>query len=87
MSLAIPHLAVEILSSDPASDLFRKFHKYAQAGLRRYWVIDPEGPELIVFQLGQRGGYEEIGRCGRDDTAEFDIGPAMITLRPGDLLR
>ena len=46
-----PHLVVEVLSSDPARDIIRKAHKYAAAGDERYWIIDPAGPELTVFQL------------------------------------
>ncbi len=48
---ATPHLVVEILSSDPAADIIREAAKYAAAGLERYWIIDPEGPEVIVHHL------------------------------------
>ena len=37
----IPELVIEILSSEPARDTIRKFAKYAEAGLPRYWTIDP----------------------------------------------
>lgn len=89
---AIPHLAVEVLSTDRAADLVRKFGKYAAAGLPRYWIVDPEGPEdadgpeLMVFEL-EGHGYAERGRYGPDDEAELDFGPGTITVRPRDLLR
>src|SRR5690606_12515452 len=38
---ARPHLAVEVLSTDRSADTLRKFAKYAEAGLERYWIIDP----------------------------------------------
>ena len=41
--LAVPHLAVEVLSTDPARDMIRKAAKYAASGLQHYWVIDPDG--------------------------------------------
>ena len=44
----IPELAVEILSTDRASDILSKAAKYATAGLERYEIIDTEGPEVIV---------------------------------------
>ncbi len=47
----IPHLVVEILSSDPAADIIRKSAKYAAAGVERYWTINPVGPEIIVHHL------------------------------------
>ncbi len=46
-----PHLVVEILSDDRGRDLIRKFHKYAGAGLPRYWIIDPQDLELTAYTL------------------------------------
>lgn len=43
---ATPHLVVEILSADPAADIIRKAGRFAAAGLERYWIVDPEGPEV-----------------------------------------
>ena len=84
--LATPHLAVEVLSTDRAADLVRKFGKYAAAGLPRYWIIDPEGPELWVFELEDHG-YVPRAELGPDDEAELSFGPGTITVRPRDLLR
>jgi Uma2 family endonuclease len=83
---AIPELAVEVLSSDRAADLVRKFAKYAAAGLVRYWVIDPDGPELIVYQRSDDGVYVETQRLGAADTGEVDVGPFRVTIRPADLI-
>ncbi|MGH3655503.1 MAG: Uma2 family endonuclease [Micromonosporaceae bacterium] len=81
-----PHLAVEVLSTDRAADLVRKFRKYAAAGLPRYWIIDPEGPELVVFEL-EGHGYVERVTLGPDQEAALDFGPGTITVRPNDLLK
>lgn len=83
---AIPQLAVEVLSTDRAADLVRKFAKYSGAGLARYWVIDPDGPELIVYQLSDAGVYVETVRLGPAHTGELDVGPIRLTIRPVDLL-
>lgn len=81
----IPHLAVEVLSTDRAADLMRKFAKYAAVGLPRYWVIDPEVPEILIFEL-VGGGYVERHCLGPEDEAELDFGPGKVKVRPRDLL-
>jgi len=80
-----PHLVVEILSSDPARDIIRKAAKYAAAGLERYWLIDPEGPEIIVYKLAD-GVLVEQGRHGPGTKATLDVGPTEVTFDPADLL-
>lgn len=82
---AIPHLAVEVLSSDRGADTIRKFAKYAEAGLERYWIIDPEGPVIVVYQL-QGGVYVERARHHPGTSVELDIGVATLELDPADLL-
>lgn len=82
----IPHLCVEILSTDRGADLLRKHRKYAEAGLPRYWVIDPDPVEVITFELGSHGAYVETGRYLGDDPATLDAGPMTITVAPNELL-
>ena len=44
-----PDLVVEILSpSNSHKELFLKFQYYLEAGVREYWVIDPEGKKVQV---------------------------------------
>ncbi len=82
----IPHLAVEVLSSDPARDLIRKAAKYAAAGLGRYWVIDPDGPVIIEYVLpAGESVYREVARHGGSDPVTLDIGACEVTLVPDDL--
>jgi Uma2 family endonuclease len=83
--VGIPHLAVEILSSEPAADLVRKFAKYAAAGLPRYWVIDCLVPEMYAFE-SRGGGFVEVGHFGGDEEVELDFGPGMVRFRLTDLL-
>jgi Uma2 family endonuclease len=82
---ATPHLVVEILSSGPARDIIRKAAKYAAAGVKRYWIIDRDGPEIIVHELV---GEVLVGqRRHRPGTVvTLDVGPAEITLDPSQLL-
>ena len=82
----LPHLAVEVLSTDRASDTLRKFARYAVAGLRRYWIVDPDGPEVVVYDLGETGTYVESGRYRAGEAHTFDLGVAKVTFDPADLL-
>lgn len=45
-----PDFIVEILSpSNRATDTFVKLKKYAQAGVREYWIADPDKGRLIAY--------------------------------------
>jgi len=80
-----PHLAVEILSTDRAADMITKAHKYAAAGLERYWIIDPDGPKVVVYELRQ-GVYVETARHSPGTQVTLDVGPTEITIDPTELL-
>ncbi len=82
---AVPHLAVEVLSTDRAADMIRKAAKYADAGLERYWIIDPDGPEVIVYEP-VAGVFVERSRHGGGATVTLDVGPCEVTLDPAHLL-
>lgn len=82
---ALPYLVVEVLSSDPAQDIIRKAAKYAAAGLERYWIIDPDGPEIIVYRLVV-GSLAEQGRHGPGTEVTLDIGPTSVTFDPTNLV-
>jgi len=86
---ATPHLAVEVLSTDRAADLIRKFSKYAAAGLGRYWIVDMDedaGVEIVTYEL-RDGVYIETGRHTGDADATLDAGPMSIMIRPDSLTR
>ena len=55
-----PDLAVEILSpSSGNKDGFLKYQKYLRAGVREYWIVDPESKTVHVHLLN---GGTYIGR-------------------------
>jgi len=76
-----PHLVVEILCSDPARDIIRKAAKYAAAGLERYWIIDPDGPEIIVYRLVD-GVLAGTGRYRPGMSVTLDVGPTRSPSTP-----
>ena len=84
---AMPHLAVEVLSTDRAADLIRKFSKYATAGLPNYWIVDLSenaGLEIATYEL-RDGVYVETGRHSGSEEATLNAGPMTIQIRPTDL--
>jgi Uma2 family endonuclease len=49
-----PDFVAEILSpSNSASEMARKFDLYRRAGVREYWVLDPETKTLLAHRFDQ----------------------------------
>ncbi|GHT69964.1 hypothetical protein FACS1894110_20490 [Spirochaetia bacterium] len=47
-----PDLVIEILSPTTARyDKIVKFRKYQQAGVREYWIVDPDSEDVQTFIL------------------------------------
>ena len=50
----------------------RKGHMYVLAGVREYWIVDPDKRQFEVFAL--RGGdYEILGRFGPGEQADSQV--------------
>lgn len=80
-----PELIIEILSSNRARDLVMKPHKYAQAGLPRYWVFDPETLVLTAFEL-REGFFVDVAEVGPDDEVTLDFGVGTVMVNPRRLM-
>ena len=53
-----PDLIVEVIShSSLRKDRITKFDKYEQAGVKEYWIVEPEAKIVSVFILQESGGY------------------------------
>lgn len=49
-----PDLIIEVLSpSTRRKDMFTKLHKYEEAGVREYWIVDPNKEKIIVYIFGE----------------------------------
>ena len=49
-----PDLIIEVLSpSTRRKDMFTKLHKYEEAGVREYWIVDPNKEKVIVYIFGE----------------------------------
>jgi Uma2 family endonuclease len=71
-----PDLVVEILSaSNRSHDTLLKFNKYLEAGVREYWVIDPDDKVLQAHTLIQDGGGNRYATAvyGADEKVKAGI--------------
>ena len=55
-----PDLVLEILSpSTRAKDMLLKLHKYQHAGVKEYWIVDPDRSMVLVYDLQGEEYYPE----------------------------
>lgn len=81
-----PVLAVEIFSpSSVLNDLNNKKAAYQRMGVRSYWVIDPEEPSLVAFELDDAGVYRTVAEVKGTDAFEATL-PFPVRIVPTDLL-
>lgn len=79
-------LAVEVLSrSTRSKDLLLKRGLYEDSGVASYWVVDPEGPSLLVLDLVD-GRYVETAHVHGDDVARLER-PYPVAVQPSSLGR
>ena len=56
-----PDLALEILSpSTRSKDMFLKLYKYQNAGVKEYWIVDPDHETVMVYDFRNDNFYPEI---------------------------
>lgn len=80
-----PALVAEILSPSTARiDRMLKLSRYAEGGIAQYWLIDPDGPMVKVFELVD-GEYRLVATGGPGDTVTVD-GPVPVRFDPAVLL-
>ncbi|MET9268370.1 Uma2 family endonuclease [Kribbella sp. NPDC003557] len=80
-----PLLAVEVLSpSTRRIDVMLKFSRYEAAGCGAYWVVDPDTPSLIAWEL-QDGAYVQVAKVTGDEAARL-TSPFGVTVVPADLI-
>lgn len=71
----VPDLVVEILSpSNWVDDRRVKYKAYAQAGVKEYWIIDPDQETVEIFVLGDEpGSYRLLERWERGQTLASQV--------------
>ena len=69
-----PDMVVEILSpSTRRHDRLVKLGLYQQAGVREYWIVDPENQAVQVFLLDEKGALRLHEDYGREDIAKVNV--------------
>lgn len=68
-----PDLIIEILSlSTRKKDMFIKLTKYKEAGVREYWLVDPDKKNVLVYNLEDESYPEIYGFDSKVPVAIFD---------------
>jgi len=77
----LPVLVVGVLSTNRGDDLVVKTTKYASAGLRHYWIVDPRDEVIDTFEL-TGGTYQHVAQVqeGRTELS-FGVGSVDLDLR------
>ena len=76
-----PDFVLEVLSpSTRKKDMIIKLNKYQNAGVREYWMIDPDKQKLMVYHFDQEDNFPEIYAFDQtvsitvmDDPCEIDL--------------
>lgn len=72
-----PDLVVEVLSPwNWKIDRGKKFKAYAKAGVREYWVIDPDARTIELYQL-QKRAYKLLGKFEASEYVRSEILPGF----------
>jgi len=80
-----PLLAVEVLSpSTRRFDLLLKRDRFQSAGVRSYWLVDPDVPSVTVLELQDRV-YAEVAHVEGAESCDVLL-PYPMTIVPEQLL-
>lgn len=80
----IPSLIVEISSPSTArNDKLIKFNKYEKAGVKEYWIVEPENKLISVFTLQDNQRYGRPDVYSEDDEITVNsFSNTIIDLKP-----
>lgn len=69
-----PDLVVEVISkSSVKKDLHEKYSIYEQAGVKEYWIVQPQDRSLIICTLNEKGRYQPAKPITIGDTAMSSV--------------
>ncbi len=72
--IGAPDLIVEILSPSTAKkDINDKFILYQEAGVKEYWIVNPNDENISVFFLDKKGKYQLTGMYAGDMKIKVNI--------------
>lgn len=63
--LGAPDVVIEILSpGNNSKELINKYKIYEEAGIKEYWIVNPEKKIIIVYTINGKGKYQEANLSG-----------------------
>lgn len=79
-----PNMIIEILSiASGKNDKLIKFNKYEKAGVKEYWIVEPDQKLISVFILQANGSYGRPEIYSEEDKIKVSIFPDLeIDLKP-----
>lgn len=73
-----PDLIVEVISKSSVSrDLHEKYAVYEQAGVKEYWIVQPQDRTLTIFTLDASGNYQPSKPLTQGDIVTSRILPGL----------
>lgn len=73
-----PDLVVEVVSkSSVTRHLHEKYALYEQAGVKEYWLANPNDKSLIIFVLNKTGHYTPAKPLTLGDVARSSVLPGL----------
>ncbi len=77
--LGAPDIVVEILSpGNNKTELQNKYEVYEEAGVKEYWIIQPEGKTFFKYVLDENGQYQSTKLLTLGDEVTSTILPGFI---------
>ncbi|EHQ91988.1 Uma2 family endonuclease [Desulfosporosinus youngiae] len=75
----VPSLVIEILSpSTVRIDRLLKFNVYEKAGVKEYWIVEPDTKLVNVFVLQDNSRYGRIELYTENDHVKVSIFPELV---------
>lgn len=76
--IGAPDLVIEVLSKgNTKKEMREKFDAYEEAGVREYWIVQPEYDNLLVYTLAENGRYTGQHPYTTDDSISPTIFPEL----------
>lgn len=80
-----PDWVIEIASpSNPKHDYIRKLDLYSSAGVREYWIVDPQHENILVYRMEPEQfclnvhSFKDVVACGIFEDFSVDFSEIMI---------
>lgn len=82
-----PDLVLEVISPESVARDYRvKYEEYEKAGVREYWIVDPQAQAVEVHRLGRNGKFtpilEKSGKLRSAVLRGFFLKPAWLWRDP-----